>query len=124
MSSWRPAPRALERCRRAAWRPWFAPRRGAAATLQRSSRGMTPCRRSPRGGARVAGGGGDAPEVLEVDDALQAVAQARRKVGEHGLVVVAGSMFLVGDVRAAMLGEIRDPVITSDPAPVATARRS
>jgi dihydrofolate synthase / folylpolyglutamate synthase len=70
-----------------------------------------------------ASGGGDAPQVLEIDDALQALAEARRKVGEHGLVVVAGSIFLVGDVRAALLGEARDPVLTSDPAPTAAAQR-
>ena len=58
-----------------------------------------------------------------MDDALQALAEARRKVGEHGLVVVAGSMFLVGDLRAALLGERRDPVLTSDPAPAAAAQR-
>jgi hypothetical protein len=28
---------------------------------------------------------------------------------------VAGSIFLVGDVRAALLGEPRDPIATSDP---------
>jgi dihydrofolate synthase/folylpolyglutamate synthase len=93
------------------------------ATRSSSPRTLPPGRVGPLVRA-AAGGGARAPEVLEVDDALQALAQARRKVGEHGLVVVAGSMFLVGDVRAALLGEIRDPVITSDPAPGAAARRS
>lgn len=53
------------------------------------------------------------------EDPLVALAEARRQVGSHpqGLTVVAGSIFLVGEVRAALLGEPRDPVVTGDPLP-------
>ncbi|HEY8923652.1 MAG TPA: Mur ligase family protein [Polyangia bacterium] len=57
----------------------------------------------------------DAVEVAEADDPAAAVQEARRRAGTGGLVVVAGSMFLVGAVRAALLGEPGDPVPTSDP---------
>jgi len=53
--------------------------------------------------------------VLAADDPLAALAAARTAVGPGGLVVVAGSIFLVGEVRAALTGEPRDPVATSDP---------
>lgn len=55
------------------------------------------------------------PVVSQIGDPLAAVETARRLVGPDGLVVVAGSTFLVGDVRAAALGEVRDPLPTSDP---------
>jgi len=58
---------------------------------------------------------GAAPRVDQADDPLAALAAAKRAVGAGGLVVVAGSIFLVGDVRAALTGEERDPVPTSDP---------
>jgi dihydrofolate synthase / folylpolyglutamate synthase len=63
--------------------------------------------------------------VIVNDDALAAVTEARhwlaRASGTSGtggtasLVVVAGSIFLIGDVRAALLGERRDPRAVSDP---------
>jgi dihydrofolate synthase/folylpolyglutamate synthase len=40
-----------------------------------------------------------------------ALARARRSAGEHGEVVVAGSIFLIGEVRARLLGRRRDPLI-------------
>lgn len=52
------------------------------------------------------------------DDPQAALASARAALGPGGLVVVAGSIFLVGDVRAALTGEPRDPVPTSDPLPI------
>ena len=55
------------------------------------------------------------PVVSQVADPIAAVESARTLVGPAGLVVVAGSTFLVGDVRAAVLGEARDPLPTSDP---------
>lgn len=58
----------------------------------------------------------DRPRVSQAAEPLAAVAAARALVGAAGLVVVAGSTFLVGDVRAAVLGEVRDPLRTSDPA--------
>lgn len=56
-----------------------------------------------------------AMRVLTVDDPLAALAAAKAELGPGGLSVVAGSIFLVGDVRAALTGEPRDPVPTSDP---------
>ena len=50
--------------------------------------------------------GGEA--LPSVADAL---ARARALVGPHGLVVVAGSIFLVGEARARLLGLDRDPAV-------------
>jgi dihydrofolate synthase / folylpolyglutamate synthase len=52
-----------------------------------------------------------------VDDPVDALAQARRQVGAAGSVVVAGSIFLVGQLRAVISGEEVDPVVTGDPMP-------
>jgi dihydrofolate synthase/folylpolyglutamate synthase len=76
-----------------------------------------------------------APEALAVEaarfftrrvavaDPTEALAEARRRAA-GGLVVVCGSMFLVGPLRAALLGESVDPQRTSDPvsAPVSSRR--
>ncbi len=43
------------------------------------------------------------------------IAEARRLAGSTGLVVVAGSIFLAAEVRAALLGERVDPQPVSDP---------
>jgi dihydrofolate synthase / folylpolyglutamate synthase len=48
-------------------------------------------------------------------DPVVALALARRLVGHGGLVVVAGSIFLVGELRAHLLGETVDPTPLSDP---------
>ncbi len=55
------------------------------------------------------------PDAAACDDADAALAEARRRAGPGGLVVVCGSMFLVGMLRARVLGEPVDPVTTSDP---------
>jgi len=54
-------------------------------------------------------------DAAACDDADAALAEARRRAGAGGLVVVCGSMFLVGMLRARVLGEPVDPVTTSDP---------
>jgi dihydrofolate synthase/folylpolyglutamate synthase len=41
----------------------------------------------------------------------EALARARQAVGASGLVVVAGSIFLVGEVRAFLFGLERDPAV-------------
>jgi dihydrofolate synthase/folylpolyglutamate synthase len=51
---------------------------------------------------------------VAVDDPLAALDEARRRAA-GGLVVVCGSMFLVGPLRAQLLGEPVDPRRTSDP---------
>jgi dihydrofolate synthase/folylpolyglutamate synthase len=59
--------------------------------------------------------------VRQIEDPIAALAQARQEMAahrdRHGLTVVAGSIFLVGEVRAALLHEPRDPVVTGDPLP-------
>jgi dihydrofolate synthase / folylpolyglutamate synthase len=50
--------------------------------------------------------------VTVQEDARQALAEARRA---GGLCVVAGSLFLVGEIRAHLLDEPVDPLVTSDP---------
>jgi len=56
-----------------------------------------------------------AADVVACDDAGAALDEARRRAGPGGLVVVCGSMFLVGMLRARVLGEPVDPLPTSDP---------
>jgi len=53
--------------------------------------------------------------VVQAEAPLAALDTARAAAGAGGLVVVAGSIFLVGEVRAALTGEPRDPLPTSDP---------
>ncbi len=48
-----------------------------------------------------------------VEDVGSALARAREIVGEHGVVVVTGSTFLVGAARAALLGLPADPAVDS-----------
>jgi len=54
-------------------------------------------------------------DTVACDDPIAALAEARRRAGAGGLVVVCGSMFLVGLLRAHVLAEPVDPVPTSDP---------
>jgi dihydrofolate synthase/folylpolyglutamate synthase len=49
------------------------------------------------------------------EDADHALAKARRLAAPDGLVVVCGSTFLVGTLRAHLLGEALDPELTYDP---------
>jgi dihydrofolate synthase/folylpolyglutamate synthase len=53
--------------------------------------------------------------VTAVSDPLLALPAAQRLAHPGGLVVVSGSIFLVGQVRAQLLGHAGDPVPTSDP---------
>jgi dihydrofolate synthase/folylpolyglutamate synthase len=56
------------------------------------------------------------PPSLVIADARAALGEARQRMGAvGGLVVVAGSIFLVGEVRAALCGETSDPTPLSDP---------
>ncbi|WP_437964815.1 folylpolyglutamate synthase/dihydrofolate synthase family protein [Sorangium sp. So ce260] len=47
-----------------------------------------------------------------IGDPRAAVARAIEVAGPGGLVVVAGSIYLVGEVRSALLGIVPDPVVT------------
>ncbi|HEY2729825.1 MAG TPA: folylpolyglutamate synthase/dihydrofolate synthase family protein [Polyangia bacterium] len=53
--------------------------------------------------------------VKSSPDAIVALNLARRHVGHGGLVVAAGSIFLVGELRAHLLGSVVDPTPVSDP---------
>jgi dihydrofolate synthase/folylpolyglutamate synthase len=57
---------------------------------------------------------GRIPEVAVDEDPWRALAEARRS-GQGEVVVVCGSIFLVGPLRARVLGEPVDPRRTSDP---------
>ena len=86
------------------------------ATRSGSPRAMSPRALATLVRSAVAPGASlDVVEVAEADDPLGALDEARRRAGPAALVVIAGSMFLVGAVRAAVLGEPGDPVPTSDP---------
>jgi dihydrofolate synthase/folylpolyglutamate synthase len=82
------------------------------ATRSHNQRALAPAALAAAIGAAAGDGG---PPVSVVEDPLAAVAEARRLAGAGGLTVVAGSIFLVGEVRAALLGEGRDPTPVSDP---------
>lgn len=58
---------------------------------------------------------GTTASVAVLDEPRAALAEGRRRVGQEGVCVVAGSLFLVGEIRAHLLGEAGDPVVTSDP---------
>jgi dihydrofolate synthase/folylpolyglutamate synthase len=56
------------------------------------------------------------PVAAKVDeDPVAALAAARAAVAGGGWVLVCGSVFLVGEIRAHILGEPVDPLVSSDP---------
>jgi dihydrofolate synthase / folylpolyglutamate synthase len=59
---------------------------------------------------------GTPPPVIEAD-AIQALDRARAQAAPGGLVVVAGSLFLAGEIRAHLRGEPVDPIPGGDPMP-------
>jgi dihydrofolate synthase / folylpolyglutamate synthase len=65
--------------------------------------------------ALVSRAAGVIADTVACDDPDAALAEAQRRAGPGGLVVVCGSMFLVGLLRARVLGETVDPVPTADP---------
>jgi dihydrofolate synthase / folylpolyglutamate synthase len=60
---------------------------------------------------------GAGPPVTVQADAVQALAEAHAQVAPGGLVVVAGSLFLAGEIRAHLRGEPVDPIPGGDPMP-------
>ena len=56
------------------------------------------------------------PNAVAMTNPLDALTQARLRAGD-GLVVVAGSIPLVGEIRAYLMGETADPMPISDPLP-------
>ena len=86
-----------------------------AAAAVVTTRSDNPRALAPEALAAVASRFIDVGDVVACDDPDVALAEARRRAGPDGLVVVCGSMFLVGMLRARVLGEPVDPVATSDP---------
>jgi dihydrofolate synthase/folylpolyglutamate synthase len=84
------------------------------ATAYRQERSMSP-------GAlaavlhEVIGGSAQRCEVEEAEEVEAALAAARRRAGPGGSIVAAGSLFLVGEVRVAVLGGEVDPIRLADP---------
>jgi dihydrofolate synthase / folylpolyglutamate synthase len=56
-------------------------------------------------------------DVHEAPDLAAALELARRLAGAGGAILVAGSLFLVGEARALVLGEPADPLTAFDPVP-------
>ncbi|MBI4510916.1 MAG: bifunctional folylpolyglutamate synthase/dihydrofolate synthase [Deltaproteobacteria bacterium] len=54
--------------------------------------------------------------VIVEPDYRAAMEGARKEAGNEGAILVYGSLFLVGAVRADLLDEPRDPLVTQDPA--------
>ncbi len=85
------------------------------ATRSRNPRALPPAELAAAVEAFSHAGGTLAPRTHVVDDSRAALAEARRLAGSTGLVVVAGSIFLAAEARAALLGERVDPQPVSDP---------
>ena len=77
--------------------------------------------RAPRRGALADEAARFISRRAAVAEPTAALVEARRRAA-GGLVVVCGSMFLVGPLRAALLGETVDPQRTSDPLSPAPSR--
>jgi dihydrofolate synthase/folylpolyglutamate synthase len=78
------------------------------ATTSRHERALEP-------GALAAAARSAARAVHEAPDLAAALALARRLAAPDGAVLVAGSLFLVGEARALLLGEPADPIAATDP---------
>ncbi|HSK00684.1 MAG TPA: cyanophycin synthetase [Kofleriaceae bacterium] len=73
-----------------------------------------------RAGGGAGGAGGGAFPVEEAPDLPAALDAARRLAAPEGApILVAGSLFLVGEARVLLLGAPADPIAVSDPAAVA-----
>lgn len=88
------------------------------ATAYRQERAMAPAQLAERLRQLVAGGlptevrVEDVGEAADIDEAL---ALARPRAGQGGAIIVAGSLFLVGEARVRLLGGEVDPIRLSDP---------
>lgn len=85
------------------------------ATRSRNPRALPPAELAAAVEAFSHAAGTLAPRTHVVDDARDALAESRRLAGSAGLIVVAGSIFLAAEARAALLGERVDPQAVSDP---------
>ena len=82
---------------------WCSPARTTRGRSTRGAGGAAAGRRGPAGVGR--------------GDPVQALADGPGAVAPDGLVVVAGSLFLVGEIRAHLRGEPVDPIPGGDPMP-------
>jgi dihydrofolate synthase/folylpolyglutamate synthase len=62
---------------------------------------------------RTAGG----TDVATAPDVIAGLAAARARAGASGSIVVAGSLFLVGEARVHLVGGPVDPIVVTDPPP-------
>jgi dihydrofolate synthase/folylpolyglutamate synthase len=85
------------------------------ATQSSNPRSLPAAELASAASAALAQTGAPKGKVQSVPDPLVALNLARRYVGHGGLVVVAGSIFLVGEVRAHVLDEPHDPTLMFDP---------
>jgi len=84
--------------------------RAVIATRYQQERSLPPADLAAR--FRAAAGPGGAPPVEEEPDLPAALAAARRL---GGTILVAGSLFLVGEARVLLLGAPVDPIAVTDP---------
>ena len=80
-----------------------------------ASRYDQPRSMAPPALAAIARAAGALVEIAE--DLEAAVDRARDAVGLGGLVVIAGSLFAVGEVRPRFRAMAIDPLVVTDPAP-------
>ncbi len=90
--------------------PLLAQSEAVIVTAYRQERAMPPAQLAAVLRERTAGG--DVHEAASLDEALE---QARPLAGQGGSIVVAGSLFLVGEARVRLLGGEVDPIRLSDP---------
>jgi hypothetical protein len=53
---------------------------------------------------------------VETADVLATALTVARQLGDGATLIVAGSLFLVGEARVLLLGAARDPIVVTDPA--------
>ncbi len=92
--------------------------RAVIATRYRQERALPPEALAARFREAAAGGAGELP-VEEAPDLPAALAAARRFGAP---ILVAGSLFLVGEARTLLLGAPADPIAVSDPSAAAAPR--
>jgi len=85
------------------------------ATRSRNPRALPPAELAAAVEAFSHAAGALAPRTHVIGDSRAAIDEARRLAGSSGLVVVAGSIFLAAETRAALLDEPVDPQPVSDP---------
>ena len=83
---------------------------GVIATRYQQARSLAPALLAAAVGAAAPG----LPVVIAAELGL-AMAQARAQAGPDGVIVVCGSLFLVGEAHALLCGTPVDPVLLSDP---------